>query len=119
MTVALDDFGTGYSSLRYLKDLPVDVIKIDKSFVIDMLSSKASLTIIKASMGLANAFDCDVVAEGVETIEHGELLLQFGCHYAQGYVIAKPMPANEIPNWVLNYQGFEAWKNTKKLLVTP
>ena len=119
MTVALDDFGTGYSSLRYLKDLPVDVIKIDKSFVIDMLSSQASLTIIKASMGLANAFDCDVVAEGVETIEHGELLLQFGCHYAQGYVIAKPMPANEIPNWVLNYQGFEAWKNTKKLLVTP
>ena len=119
MKVALDDFGTGYSSLRYLKDLPVNAIKIDKSFVIDMLNSEASLTIIKASMGLAAAFHCDVIAEGVETIEHGELLLQLGCHYAQGYVIAKPMPASEIPNWVSNYQGFEAWKNTKTLLVTP
>jgi len=119
MQVALDDFGTGYSSLRYLKDLPVDTIKIDKSFVIDMLNSEASLTIIKASMGLAAAFHCDVIAEGVETIDHGEVLLQLGCHHAQGYIIAKPMPAKDVPNWVSNYRGFEVWQNAKTTLVTP
>ncbi|WP_127471021.1 EAL domain-containing protein [Thiomicrorhabdus aquaedulcis] len=106
----LDDFGTGYSTLRYLKDLPVNTIKIDKSFVMDMLNDKASLSIIEASLGLASAFHCNVIAEGVETIEHGVLLLQLGCNQAQGYVIAKPMPATEVPNWVLQYKGFEEWK---------
>lgn len=118
MKVALDDFGTGYSSLKYLKDLPVDTIKIDKSFVMDMLNNDASLSIIRASIGLASAFHCKVIAEGVETLEHGELLLKLGCHYAQGYFIAKPMPASEVANWVSNYQGFDVWKNTKMLSIT-
>ena len=111
INIALDDFGTGYSSLSYLKDLPVNTIKIDKSFVMDMTNNNASLSIIEASLGLASAFHCDVVAEGVETIEHGKRLIQLGCIKAQGYVIAKPMPASAIPDWVDGYSGFDEWKS--------
>jgi EAL domain-containing protein (putative c-di-GMP-specific phosphodiesterase class I) len=95
----LDDFGTGYSSLTYLKRLRVDSLKIDQSFVRDMLEDPEDLAILEGIIGLASAFKRQVIAEGVETIEHGTALLQLGCELAQGYGIARPMPPDLIPAW--------------------
>ena len=100
---SLDDFGTGYSSLSYLKRLPAKILKIDQSFIRDMLKDSDDLAIIQGIIGLASAFDRDVIAEGVETIEHGEKLLSMGCVQAQGYGIARPMPANEMPAWAKSW----------------
>lgn len=101
---ALDDFGTGYSSLTYLKRLPVDILKIDQSFIRDMLHDADDLSIIEGIIGLAKSFRRLVVAEGVETAGHGERLLALGCELGQGYAIAKPMPATELPGWVAAWQ---------------
>jgi diguanylate cyclase (GGDEF)-like protein/PAS domain S-box-containing protein len=99
VSFALDDFGTGYSSLTYLKRLAVTQLKIDQSFVRDMLNDPEDLTIVESVLSLASAFHREVIAEGVETLEHGEMLLLLGCELAQGYGIARPMPAHEIPDW--------------------
>lgn len=96
---ALDDFGTGYSSLTYLRQLPAAVIKIDQSFVRDMLVNPADYAIVQGIIALATAFNRTTVAEGVETFEHYEVLQKMGCHIAQGYGIARPMPANELALW--------------------
>ena len=97
---SLDDFGTGYSSLTYLKRLPVNMLKIDQSFVRDMLTDLEDLSIIEGIIGLASAFNHQVIAEGVETPAHCERLLELGCELAQGYAFAKAMPADKIPDWV-------------------
>jgi len=110
VTFALDDFGTGYSSLAYLKRLPAGLLKIDQSFVRDMLEDTDDLAIIKGIVGLANAFHRHVIAEGVETIAHGEILLAMGCELAQGYGIARPMPAAAIPEWVNTWRPDPAWR---------
>jgi predicted signal transduction protein with EAL and GGDEF domain len=107
---ALDDFGTGYSSLTYLKRLPAYLIKIDQSFVRNMLDDDDDLAIVTAVVGLANAFQREVIAEGVETIAHGAALLQLGCVLAQGYGIARPMPADDIPQWVSSWKADESWR---------
>ncbi len=107
---ALDDFGTGYSSLSYLKYLPAQTLKIDRSFVRDMLDDEEDLAIVKGVIGLADSFKRKVIAEGVETIEHGRILLNMGCHYAQGYGIAKPMPAHDIILWLETWQMPTEWK---------
>ena len=104
VSFALDDFGTGYSSLSYLKQLPANMLKIDQSFVRDMLEDEGDLNIIKGVIGLAKAFNRNVIAEGVETIAHGNMLLSLGCELAQGYGIARPMPAKDIPAWI------QTWK---------
>ena len=106
---ALDDFGTGYSSLSYLKRLQVKLLKIDQSFVRDMLIDLDDLAILKGVIGLAAAFRRQVIAEGVETVAHGRLLLQLGCDLAQGYGIARPMPAHELPAWVLAWHKQADW----------
>jgi diguanylate cyclase (GGDEF)-like protein/PAS domain S-box-containing protein len=106
---ALDDFGTGYSSLTYLKQLPVDLIKIDQTFVRDMFSDASDLAIIKGIVGLADSFKIKVIAEGVETIEHARALLALGCYLGQGYGIAKPMPAELIPQWIENWTEEARW----------
>lgn len=106
---ALDDFGTGYSSLAYLKRLPASILKIDQSFVCDMLEDPENLNILEGILGLASAFRRQVIAEGVETVEHGLILLQLGCELAQGYGIARPMPVAEIPNWVRNWKPDPSW----------
>jgi diguanylate cyclase (GGDEF)-like protein/PAS domain S-box-containing protein len=106
---ALDDFGTGYSSLTYLKRLHVTLLKIDQSFVRDMLDDPDDLAILQGVIGLAAAFKREVIAEGVETIAHGTALLQLGCELAQGYGIARPMPADQLPGWVASWQPDAAW----------
>jgi diguanylate cyclase (GGDEF)-like protein len=102
---ALDDFGTGYSSLSYLKRLQVPTIKIDQSFVRDLLAEQNDQAILQAIIGLAQAFGRSVIAEGVETEIHGQRLLELGCPLAQGYAIARPMPADQVPAWVQQYQS--------------
>ena len=103
VTFSLDDFGTGYSSLSYLKQLPTQSIKIDKSFIRDILIDKDSLGLTKAIIGLAKSFNREVIAEGVETVEHEVLLMNLGCDVAQGYGIAKPMPVEKVLSWVAKF----------------
>jgi len=103
MDAALTDFGTGYSSLTYLKRLRVALLKIDQSFVRDMLVDPDDLAILEGVIGLAAAFKRKVIAEGVETVEHGTALLHLGCELAQGYGIARPMPPEEIPAWAATW----------------
>jgi len=106
---ALDDFGTGYSSLTYLKHLPVSLLKIDQSFVRDMLYDPDDLAILEGVLGLGMAFHREVIAEGVESIEHGTMLLQLGCELAQGYAIARPMPADKFPAWAASWKSDPSW----------
>ena len=106
---ALDDFGTGYSSLTYLKRLRVTLLKIDQSFVRNMLDDADDLAILQGVIGLAAAFKRQVIAEGVETVAHGTALLQLGCELAQGYGIARPMPADQLPVWAATWQPDAAW----------
>jgi diguanylate cyclase (GGDEF)-like protein/PAS domain S-box-containing protein len=106
---ALDDFGTGYSSLTYLKRLPVTLLKMDQSFVRDMLVDPDDLAILEGVIGLARAFQRQVIAEGVETIAHGVQLIKLGCYLAQGFGIARPMPAQDLPRWAAEWQPDPAW----------
>jgi diguanylate cyclase (GGDEF)-like protein/PAS domain S-box-containing protein len=108
---ALDDFGTGYSSLTYLKLLPVTLLKIDQSFVRDILVDSDDLAIIEAVVGLGRTFRRQVIAEGVETIKHGTLLLEHGCELGQGYGIARPMPAEKLPEWARTWRPNLTWVN--------
>ncbi len=96
---ALDDFGTGYSSLSYLSSLPVDVLKIDQSFVRDMMDDPGDRAIAQGIIALARAFGRRTVAEGIETDAHYRTLLDMGCEMGQGYVIARPMSADELARW--------------------
>tara|TARA_R110000744_G_scaffold121309_2_gene225886 strand:- start:3188 stop:5305 length:2118 start_codon:yes stop_codon:yes gene_type:complete len=107
---ALDDFGTGYSSLTYLRRLPANLIKIDQSFVRDMLIDNNDLAIVEGVIALAKSFKREVIAEGVESIEHGTALLKLGCNLAQGYGIARPMPASDIPAWINSWQPDARWQ---------
>jgi diguanylate cyclase (GGDEF)-like protein/PAS domain S-box-containing protein len=109
ITFAIDDFGTGYSSLTYLRRLPANLIKIDQTFVRDMLIDANDLAIVEGVIALAKSFKREVIAEGVETIEHGTALLQLGCELAQGYGIAKPMPASDIPAWISEWKPDVSW----------
>lgn len=97
--LSIDDFGTGYSSLAYLKDLPVDNLKIDKSFVMGMLYEKNNDIIVNSTIKLAHGLGYQVIAEGVEDKETLEKLTTLGCNAAQGYHICRPLPADELGNW--------------------
>jgi diguanylate cyclase (GGDEF)-like protein/PAS domain S-box-containing protein len=112
---SLDDFGTGYSSLTYLKRLPAEIIKIDQSFVREILSDFNNLVIVQGVISLASAFQREIIAEGVETVEHGRLLLQLNCDHAQGYGIAKPMPAEKIVEWVRQWRPDPMWQAIRDL----
>ena len=106
---ALDDFGTGYSSLTYLKALPADTLKIDQSFIRDILGDPEDLAIVAGIINLTATFHRQVIAEGVETEEQGLLLLKLGCDNAQGYGIARPMPAEDLPGWITNWLPNQEW----------
>ena len=112
---ALDDFGTGYSSLTYLKHLPAKTLKIDQSFVHDMLGDSEDLAIVEGVLSLADAFHRQVIAEGVETRAHGTMLLRLGCEHAQGYAIARPMPADEMIDWMANWHPYPEWVSVQKM----
>ncbi|MGY6588099.1 MAG: EAL domain-containing protein [Wenzhouxiangella sp.] len=107
--VSLDDFGTGYSSLSRLRRLPVDALKIDQSFVRNMLADLSDYNIVRSVIALARTFSLDVIAEGVETLEHAEALIQLGCQFGQGYGFARPMPADALPDWFANWQKNAVW----------
>jgi diguanylate cyclase (GGDEF)-like protein len=96
LRLAIDDFGTGYSSLAYLRRLPVQTIKIDRSFVMDMCENASDATIVRSTIDLGRNLGLDVVAEGVETQEEWNALRAQGCTLAQGYFISKPLPAEEL-----------------------
>jgi diguanylate cyclase (GGDEF)-like protein len=101
--VAMDDFGTGYSSLAYLNELPLDEVKIDRSFISRLLSDPQTSSIVRAAVDLSHALGLDAVAEGVEDTETLERLRLLGCDRVQGYVIARPMPADAVLPWLQRY----------------
>ncbi len=94
--ISIDDFGTGYSSLAYLKQVPADELKIDKSFVMNMLADEADARIVEQIVALGHSFGLEVVAEGVESAEVAAKLAAMGCDYAQGFHYAKPLPPKEF-----------------------
>jgi EAL domain-containing protein (putative c-di-GMP-specific phosphodiesterase class I) len=106
---ALDDFGTGYPSLTYLRKLPVDTLKIDQSFVRAMLQDSDDMGIVEGVIRLGEAFKKTIVAEGMETLEHGAALLTLGCTLAQGYGIARPMPATQFMDWCTRWRQQQRW----------
>lgn len=110
VSFALDDFGVGYSSLTYLRRLPIDVIKIDQSFVRDMLHDNDDRAVIAGIISLSREFGRSVVAEGLETAEHGVQLLRMGCNIAQGHGISCPLPAREIEQWLTTYEPDKNWE---------
>ena len=98
--IAIDDFGTGYSSLAYLKNLPVDEIKIDKSFVMEMHTDKDDATIVRSTVELGHTLGLSVVAEGVETEESWQMLRELGCNQGQGYFMSRPLPPGDVRPWM-------------------
>ena len=107
--VALDDFGTGFSSLTHLKRLSADVLKIDQTFVKGMLDDPGDLAIVDGVIGLASAFKRQVIAEGVESIDHILMLLELGCNVMQGYSLAHPMQPERLPQWIAAFQPDPLW----------
>jgi EAL domain-containing protein (putative c-di-GMP-specific phosphodiesterase class I) len=97
---SIDDFGTGYSSLAYLQRLPVEEIKIDRSFVGELSNNAGSEAIVRATIELAGGLGLDVVAEGVEDESTWDSLRRLGCSTAQGYFLSRPMPAGEVEAWL-------------------
>ncbi len=108
---SIDDFGTGYSSLTYLKHLPANTLKIDQTFVKDMMQYPDDHAIVRGIVGLASAFQRDVIAEGMEEPKLGEELIRLGCTKAQGYAIARPMPAENFVSWMNSWIPDPSWKD--------
>jgi len=111
---SLDDFGTGYSSLTYLRRLPLSTLKIDQSFVHGMMGDAGDLAIVQGVIGLARSFGYRIIAEGVETADQGQMLLQMGCQLAQGYYFARPMPVDDFVGWVANWQAPTGWPRQRQ-----
>lgn len=107
LQVAIDDFGTGYSTFSYIKELPVDIVKIDRSFILDLDMNKESQAIVEAIITLASTIGLQVVAEGIETEEQGLLLKELGCHEGQGYYYSRPIPSTECVAFLCDYLPHE------------
>jgi len=106
--VAMDDFGTGYSSLRYLRELPIDVVKIDKSFIQDIPDHPDDVEIVTAIIAMARGLKMEVVAEGVETEAQLDLLDKLGCDKAQGYKCCRPLPEAAFVRWIEKHSRHES-----------
>ncbi len=115
VSFAIDDFGTGYSSLTHLRQLPVSLIKIDQSFVRDMLVDRDDMAIVESVIYMANRFQRPMLAEGVETLEHARALMVLGCELAQGYGIARPMPPEALPGWLEQWPLRDDWHGLSRL----
>ena len=98
--IAIDDFGTGYSSLAWLKRFPVDEIKVDRSFVTDLLADESDAAIVRSTIELGRSLGVVVVAEGVETADALERLAEYGCDVVQGYLVSRPVPAAQLVTWL-------------------
>lgn len=109
ISFALDDFGTGFASLSYLKRLPIETIKIDQSFIRNMFEDQEDFTLLEGLIGLTKSLHRKVVAEGIETEQHGSMLIELGCTYGQGYFIAKPMVNEKIPQWIKHWKRPKSW----------
>jgi EAL domain-containing protein (putative c-di-GMP-specific phosphodiesterase class I) len=105
--LAIDDFGTGYSSLAYLHRLPVDEIKIDRSFVSRMAGASSRANIVRASVDLGHSLRMESVAEGVEDARTWDLLAALGCDTAQGYYMSRPLPSDQVLPWLLRWEATE------------
>ncbi len=105
VSISIDDFGTGYSSLAYLKRLPLDTLKIDRSFMLDLPNSHADRQIIQAIIGMAHPLNLKVVAEGVETQEQLDLLRQLGCDFIQGYLLSQPLPLQRLNQFLRDFES--------------
>ncbi len=115
--ISLDDFGSGYSSLAYLRHLPVNTLKIDQSFVRDMLDDEEDKALVDGILQMARVFKREVIAEGMETAAHGALLLNLGCNLAQGNGIGRAMPAQEVPDWAAQFKPDPRWQNYPAALI--
>ncbi len=113
--LAFDDFGTGYSSLSYLRRLPMDYLKLDRSFVAGMLHDTGDRAIVHGVIGLGRSFGCETIAEGVETLEQGRALLDMGCTLAQGHCIARPLPPDDFIAWARTWRAPAAWCESGEL----
>lgn len=105
IATALDDFGTGYSSLSHIRTLPIHSVKIDQSFVRNMLNDPNDFKIVESVISLATSFDIGVIAEGVESLKHAQILLCMGCKLIQGYAISRPMPAEKVIAWSYKFHA--------------
>ena len=105
LRLSIDDFGTGYASLAYLKALPVDELKIDRSFVQDMDRDGHDAKIVSSTIELAHSLGLTVVAEGVEDVAAWHHLANLGCDEVQGHLVARPMPADLFPGWASGWQA--------------
>ncbi|HAZ99103.1 MAG TPA: two-component system response regulator, partial [Halomonas sp.] len=100
ISIAIDDFGTGFSSLSYLRHLPIDKIKIDRSFILNIEDNSKDAAVVQGIIALAHHLELNVVAEGVETRQQEQQLLSLECDVLQGYLFAKPMPFDALTHWL-------------------
>ena len=98
--ISLDDFGTGYSSLSCIRELPLDKVKIDRSFAIRIETDSASRMILRTMINLCENLNLDCIVEGIETLQQKDILRRADCRYVQGYLFAKPMPAEQVPGFI-------------------
>jgi hemerythrin-like metal-binding protein/diguanylate cyclase (GGDEF)-like protein len=110
VTFSLDDFGTGYSSLSYLKRLPINTLKVDREFVSGSNDKSENQSILRGVIGLSREFDKQLIAEGVEAIKQGEILLALGCEHAQGYAVSPPLEAGHIRAWLDDWKPYIEWR---------
>jgi EAL domain-containing protein (putative c-di-GMP-specific phosphodiesterase class I) len=102
-SLSIDDFGTGYSSLSYLKRLPIETLKIDRSFIVDIHDETDDAAIISATISMANKMKLGIVAEGVETVEQAQFLKEHDCHCMQGFYFSKPLLSNQVHDFIRNF----------------
>ncbi len=118
-SLALDDFGTGYSSFAYLRGFPLDELKIDRSFVRNLVTDASDQRIVQALVDLAHTFDMRALAEGVETVETAEMLHDLGCDIGQGYLFSRPMPAERFLDWYRELRSDWAGRDGTAEIVAP